>query len=207
MGWSYRQDQSDQIYSDGLGPAVCDGYRQNDVPASPYPPVAAGGGEVQLTFAQSVKRQLDGFTITLLNDTAAPGNSMLYGTNSSGVRGWYAQPVGGTGTVPTGTGYYHITAGVMDPVALDAQPRDADLDAIAALSTTAFGRGFLPLANSAAALTYVGALPATGIATDVTFSTVYIGTKARLVPLANGVKLEVQNSSLAWIVQATWTQT
>lgn len=43
----------------------------------------------------------------------------------------------------------------------DAQPLDSDLTAIAALTTTAYGRGFLPLADSAAALTYVGAAAAT----------------------------------------------
>lgn len=32
-------------------------------------------------------------TLQLVGDTVTPGNTMLYGTNSSGVRGWYAQPV------------------------------------------------------------------------------------------------------------------
>jgi hypothetical protein len=38
----------------------------------------------------------------------------------------------------------------------DAQPLDADLTAIAALATTSYGQGFLPLANAAAARTYIG---------------------------------------------------
>jgi hypothetical protein len=38
-------------------------------------------------------------TIQLVNDTSAPGNTMLYGTNSSGVKGWYTQPAGGGGSV------------------------------------------------------------------------------------------------------------
>jgi hypothetical protein len=33
----------------------------------------------------------------LTNDTASPGNSMLYGTNGSGTLGWYAQPSGSGG--------------------------------------------------------------------------------------------------------------
>jgi hypothetical protein len=37
------------------------------------------------------------------------------------------------------------------------QPLDSDLTAIAALATTAYGRGFLPLADAAAARTYIGA--------------------------------------------------
>ncbi len=39
-------------------------------------------------------------TLTLVGDSATPGNSMFYGTNASGVRGWLAQP---TGTVNPGT--------------------------------------------------------------------------------------------------------
>lgn len=40
--------------------------------------------------------------ITLTNDAATPGNSMLYGTNGSGTKGWYNQPSSGAGLV-TGT--------------------------------------------------------------------------------------------------------
>lgn len=32
--------------------------------------------------------------VQLVGDAASPGNSMLYGTNGSGVKGWYAQPGG-----------------------------------------------------------------------------------------------------------------
>lgn len=35
-------------------------------------------------------------TLTLVNDSATPGNDMLYGTNGSGVKGWYAQPASGS---------------------------------------------------------------------------------------------------------------
>ena len=34
-------------------------------------------------------------------DAATPGNTKLYGTDGSGVKGWYAQPSGGGGTVTT----------------------------------------------------------------------------------------------------------
>lgn len=39
-------------------------------------------------------------TLKLVGDTASPGNSMYYGTNSSGTRGWYAVPSGGGGSSP-----------------------------------------------------------------------------------------------------------
>lgn len=42
-------------------------------------------------------------TLELVGDVASPGNTMLYGTNSSGVRGWYAQPSSGGGTAVPGT--------------------------------------------------------------------------------------------------------
>lgn len=37
-------------------------------------------------------------TLQLQGDAGTPGNSMLYGTNASGVKGWYTQPSGGGGT-------------------------------------------------------------------------------------------------------------
>ena len=35
-------------------------------------------------------------TVVLAGDTASPGNSKLYGTNGSGVKGWYDQPTSGS---------------------------------------------------------------------------------------------------------------
>lgn len=53
-----------------------------------------------------VKRQMsitaDASGLKLDGDSAAPGNSKLYGTNGSGVKGWYDQPSGGGGGSTTG---------------------------------------------------------------------------------------------------------
>jgi len=74
---------------------------------------------------------------------------------------------GGTGQV-TAPGA-RIALGLSDQDIIDIvtpsiggpfQPEDSDLTAIAALTTTAFGRAFLTLANGPAALTYIGAAPA-----------------------------------------------
>lgn len=58
-----------------------------------------------LTGGGSVSQSL---TLSLVGDTVTPGNSMLYGTNSSGVRGWYAQSGAGAGgtvtSISAGTG-------------------------------------------------------------------------------------------------------
>jgi hypothetical protein len=53
------------------------------------------GMEVPLTFSQSVRRSLN--DILLQGDSAAPGNTMFYGTNGSGTKGWYAQQGYATG--------------------------------------------------------------------------------------------------------------
>lgn len=37
-------------------------------------------------------------------------------------------------------------------------------------------------------------------------TTLYIGSKARLTALANGLRLEVQDSGLNWIIQQEWTE-
>lgn len=52
--------------------------------------------EAALTFADSLKRSTN--TINLDGDSATPGNSKLYGTNASGTKGWYDQPVQGRAT-------------------------------------------------------------------------------------------------------------
>jgi hypothetical protein len=48
-----------------------------------------------LTFSDSIVNTSG--TVTLVNDNATPGDSMYYGTNSGGTKGYYAQP-GGTVT-------------------------------------------------------------------------------------------------------------
>jgi hypothetical protein len=61
---------------------------------------AASAYEVPLTFSQSLSRATN--TVTLSGDSTSPGNTMLYGTNGSGIKGWYAQPAGGgSGANPT----------------------------------------------------------------------------------------------------------
>jgi hypothetical protein len=49
----------------------------------------------------SVKQQMsissDASGLKLVNDSSSPGATKLYGTNGSGVKGWYDQPAGGAG--------------------------------------------------------------------------------------------------------------
>lgn len=60
------------------------------------------------------------------------------------------------GSTPTTLSGYGIT---------DAQPLDSDLTAIAALTTTSFGRGYLTLADASASRTYLALVPGTDIQT------------------------------------------
>src|SRR4029077_19249291 len=39
---------------------------------------------------------------TLQGDSVSPGNTKLYGTNASGIKGWYAQPASGASTNTSG---------------------------------------------------------------------------------------------------------
>lgn len=54
-------------------------------------------------------------SIQLSGDSAAPGNTKLYGTDGAGVKGWYAQPAGG----PGGTGAIDRTPGSNIALATD----------------------------------------------------------------------------------------
>jgi len=58
----------------------------------------ASGNEVPLTFSNSLNRSTN--TITLVNDSATPGNSKYYGTDSGGTKGWNALPAAFDPTAP-----------------------------------------------------------------------------------------------------------
>ncbi len=59
----------------------------------------AGGGDITANRSFSVNVvnsvEISGDNIQLVGDAASPGNNYLYGTNASGVKGWYVQPSGG----------------------------------------------------------------------------------------------------------------
>lgn len=63
--------------------------------------VTYGAIPTPYTFQHSITAS--GTTVNLVNDTATPGNSKYYGTNSGGTRGWYDLPSGG-GMVYPGAG-------------------------------------------------------------------------------------------------------
>jgi hypothetical protein len=58
----------------------------------------------------------DAAGLLLAGDAAAPGNNQLYGTNSSGVKGWYSQAAGAVQSVAGKTGV--VTLAVADTIGL-----------------------------------------------------------------------------------------
>lgn len=61
-------------------------------------PGTVGSGNASITVANSITGAGTGASpLQLVGDAASPGNTQLYGTNASGVKGWYAQPTGTVG--------------------------------------------------------------------------------------------------------------
>ncbi len=71
-----------------------------DVISPSYKIANAGSGSLTSVSVQDsiTGTGVSGSPLQLSGDIASPGNTMLYGTNSSGVKGWYAQPSGGGGS-------------------------------------------------------------------------------------------------------------
>ena len=69
------------------------------------------------TFADSLVQSNK--TVTLVNDSPAPGNKMCYGTNSSGVLGWYSCSLSSQwqGTNPVYISGLNVGIGTNDPAA------------------------------------------------------------------------------------------
>lgn len=76
-----------------------------------YSGLGGGGGGSSYTFADSIVNT--GGTVTLVNDSAAPGNSQYYGTNSGGTLGYFSLPTVTAGNLTdAGTDGIIITNGV-----------------------------------------------------------------------------------------------
>lgn len=123
------------------------------------------------------------FTAKLLNDVWDAINSIVSGGGTGDVVGPASATDGRIAVFDGSTGKLlkvgtKTIAEILSDAASDAttkanaaaaasQPVDADLTAIAALSTTSFGRAVLALVDEAAALSHFGALGATEQAADV----------------------------------------
>jgi hypothetical protein len=77
--------------------------------------------QAALTFSGSLTNS--GNTVTLVNDNGVPGNSMYYGTNGSGTKGYYSIPSTGTWGLITGT----LSAQIDLQTALNAKQENISL--------------------------------------------------------------------------------
>lgn len=83
--------------------------------------------------------------LQLVGDSASPGNSMVYGTNGSGVKGWYAAGGGGSSPLTTkGDLFGFTTVNARIPVGSNGQILTADSTAAAGVSWQAGGGSGVP---------------------------------------------------------------
>lgn len=99
-----------------------------------------------LTPANSV--EISAGNLQLVGDTASPGNNKLYGTNGSGVKGWYDQPAGGGGSGANPTASVGLTA--VNGVATTFLRSDAAPALDQAITPTWTGAHIWTLSNAAA---------------------------------------------------------
>jgi hypothetical protein len=118
-------------------------------------------GTGPLVFATSptlVTPALGAATATTIN-----GNTITTGTGTLTLSTFTLTLTGAASVSGTNTGDQDLSSyATIAAVAAGYQPLDSDLTAIAALSTTGFGRAFLTLADAAAAKAYIGAIDLSG---------------------------------------------
>lgn len=82
---------TDEMAQDTIGAALTDSttvdFTYND-----------GAGTITAAVIAQMSLTSDASGLKLSGDSAAPGNTMLYGTNGAGTKGWYAQPTSGAPT-------------------------------------------------------------------------------------------------------------
>lgn len=76
---------------------------------SPGDKIAKGGSGTVHVLDSITGDGSTGTPLQLSGDSASPGNTMLYGTNGSGTKGWYAQPGGGGGSLTVTDGTNSVT--------------------------------------------------------------------------------------------------
>lgn len=101
-GGALASDLTLELVNDSASPGNSMLYGTNASGVKGWYTQPSGGGSGTVSVADSITGTgASGSPLTLVNDNSSPGNSMLYGTNSSGMKGWYSQPSGGGGGAQT----------------------------------------------------------------------------------------------------------
>lgn len=124
-----------------------------------FPLPSAGTGTVT-SFSSGNLSPL--FTTGVATATTTPALTFSLSTQSANLV--FAGPTNGAAAAPT---FRSLVAADIPDLTSIYQPLDADLTAIAALGTTAYGRGFLTQVDASAARTYIGAGTGSGSVTSV----------------------------------------
>lgn len=96
---------TDEMAQDAVGGMIADTDTINMTYTDGTPELKADA-KVQMSITS------DASGLKLSGDSATPGNSKLYGTNSSGTKGWYDQPTGSSSSaITTDTTFYIATTG------------------------------------------------------------------------------------------------
>jgi hypothetical protein len=115
----------------------------------------------------------------------------------------FAGPATGAAAVPT---FRALVANDIPNLSTIYQPLDSDLTSIAGLTTTSYGRGFLPLADAAAARAYIGAGTGAGTVTSVALTAPSFLSVAGSPVTTSGtlaLSLATQSANLAFAGPAT----
>lgn len=152
-------------------------------------------------------------TINLVNDNATPGNSFYYGTNSSGTKGFFSLPTGGSGTVTTvsvvtANGFAGTVANATSTPAITLTTSITGIlqgngTAISAATTT--GSGNVVLATSPTLTT--SALLSSGFAFNFASSNVVLTHSSGVLTLSPGdLQITTAGTNTASVVTVGGTQ-
>jgi hypothetical protein len=126
--------------------------------------------EVDITIAISSAGTVTSVGLTAPSEFAVSGSPIT--TSGTIALSWttesanllFAGPASGSAASPT---FRALSANDIPNLSAIYQPLDSDLTSIAALATTSYGRGFLPLVDASAARAYIGAGTGGGTVTSV----------------------------------------
>jgi hypothetical protein len=195
-------------------------------PAANAIPKAGSGGTIDNGWLSSAISRLTSIALAAPAQFSVSGSPLT--ANGTLTLAWatqaanlvFAGPASGAAAVPTlralvaadipALDWSKLTSGLPTTLAgygiTDAQPLDSDLTAIAALATTSYGRGFLPLADAAAARSYIGAGTGSGSVTSIALTAPAILSVAGSPITASGtlaLTLATQVKNLVWAGPAT----